>query len=266
MLYNTIEENDRGRYEWATVGRDAQSIDSAGLSLVTAAFKNKDIEIGIAGADMYTPLDANGNAANQMPWVMSKIGTTDLWADYYKSSTDYRTALKDDWCTTWPIASSNMIGVGGPYANMLSYYGNDFATAMFGLPQFAGTAYSGKIAGVSCWNRGWNGTWNAYSSTNATGYAVISTYKDLNGTVLFLIWGYWGRDTYYATEWFHRLGIYQLQETPRGITSVIVQIPYTLTAGEGWKPGTPHIVECLGTISETLWTHDSELKGGIHDP
>jgi hypothetical protein len=259
----------KGRYEWIEVGRDAETVDSAGASLVSEAFDSyKGIDIGIAGADM-----ASATTANAMPWVMAKWGGTgDTWADYYKSEgTDYRTALKDDWCTYWPVASSNMIGVGGPLANMLSYYGNDFATALYGLPQFSGEAYSGKITGVSCWNRAWYGTFNTYASSTTAGYAVISTYQDINGTVLFLVWGHWGRDTYYATQWLHGdeargilPGIEQLQDAPAGLTSIILKInfafPYDAT-----HPGFS-IVECLGTISETLWTHDFELKGGIHDP
>jgi hypothetical protein len=258
VVYNTIEENMRGRYEWATVGRDAQTIDSAGLALVTAAFKNKDIEIGLTGADMkYVTI------ANMMPYVMSKIGAANTVNDYYYTDGTYRTALGGDWCTTYPIARSDMIGVGGPYANMLAYYMNDFASAMYGLPDFAmNSPYENMIAGVSCWNRGWNGTWNVYSSDEETGYAVISTYKDLNGTVMFQIWGYWGRDTYYATQWFHEDGKIQLQCTPRGINSVILQITY----GDDPIHPTFHIVECLGTISERLWVHNGEYKGGIHDP
>jgi hypothetical protein len=57
-----------GRYEWTVVGRDAASVDSAGASLVTAAFKNKQVEIGLAGEDMYDPL-----ITNQMPLVMAKM-------------------------------------------------------------------------------------------------------------------------------------------------------------------------------------------------
>jgi len=272
VLYHVIEENDRGRYEWAVVGRNAATIDSAGAALVTAAFKNKDIEIGLAGADIDT-----SEVANQMPFVMSKWGGTgDTWAAYYKSGTDYRTALKDDWCTQWAVADSNMIGVGGPLANMVSYYGNDFADAFYGITQFAGTAYDDKVTGIPCWNRGWNGTMNAYTSgtiigegffTATAGYAVVSTYKDLNGTVQFLIWGHWGRDTYYATKWFHEGGKTQLQEAPPGLTSIILQISYSM-----FDPTHPSvsIIECLGTISERLWLHGDfpfqESKGGIHDP
>lgn len=260
----------RGRYEWVTVGRDADSVDSVGAALVSEAFDSeKQIRIGIAGEDMLDP-----EIANQIPWVMAKFGDGDEWIDYYFNKAglyveDYRTALKDDWCTYWPISSSNMIGIGGPLANLLAYYGNDFTDAFFGLEDYAvDSPYFAKIAGIPCWNRGWNGTWNVYESDTDTGYAVISTYKDINGTVLFLVWGHWGRDTYYASQWFHgdvargiAPGIVQLQDAPEHLTSIILQIDYT-------DPEHPEfsIVECLGTISETEWIHGDETKGGIHDP
>jgi hypothetical protein len=221
----------------------------------------------LAGADMYDP-----EIANQMPWVMAPFGTTDTWADYYYSTTDFRTALRDDWCHAGtvlgdevPVASSNMIGVGGPLANLLSYYGNDFTDAIYGMPAYSGAAYSGMVVPVSCWNRAWNGTFNTYQSSNTIGYAVITTYQDINGTTLFLIWGHWGRDTYYATKWFYDWEIMELQSAPAGITSLIVQIKYESTT-EGYKPTAYNIVECLGTISETLWHYDAMYKGGIHDP
>jgi hypothetical protein len=203
--------------------------------------------------------------ALQIPWVMAKMGTGDTWASYYYSGTDYRTALKDDWCTTLPIASSNMIGVGGPVANMLTYYGNDFTDAFFGLSQFTDyAAWENKIVPKTCWNHA-----QAYASNDTVGYAVISTYKDLNGTVLFLVWGHWGRDTYYATEFLHDefQTIEAGGEPPGGVTSVIVQIIYANSA-EGYKPTAYNIVEYLGTISEASWYDwaTGEYKGGIHDP
>ena len=276
-----------GRYEWIIVGRDAATVDSAGAAMVAAAFKNKLLEdpdsiyievaerirelikggtalsgaeIGLAGADMFNPV-----IANQMPWVMHKFGSGDAWEDYYYDyeAGDYRTALKDDWCTTWPISSSNMIGVGGPLANLLAYYGNDFAQAIYGLDQFTDYApWENHIIPLTCWDMTKT---RAFNSSETVGYAVISTYKDINGTVLLLIWGHWGRDTYYVTKWFYEEGICQLQDAPPGITSIVVKITYEST-GEGYKPTGYSIVECLGTISERLWTHGCELKGGLHDP
>jgi hypothetical protein len=264
-LYDS-EEDLMGRYEWDVVGRDANTVDSAGAALVSEAFDSiKGIPIGIAGADMDNPV-----VANQMPFVMSKFGAGTSKDDY--KDTRGRAALNDDWCTYWPVASSNMIGVGGPLANMLAYYANDFTTAMYGLSPYAGTGpYAGMIVPVTCWDKAWpttDGLYHVYSSSSSTGYAVISTYLDINGTELFMVWGGWGRDTYYASQWLHGdvardipPGIVQLQDAPCGATSIILKIGYTDP-----KHPTFSIVEVLGTISETLWVHSSEYKGGIHDP
>lgn len=265
------EEDMMGCYEWAEVGRDANSVDSAGLALVSEAFDSiKGIPTGIAGADMDNPV-----VANQMPFIMSKFGAGTSTADYKDALG--RAALNDDWCTYWPVASSNMIGVGGPLANMLAYYANDFTTAMYGLSPYAGTGpYAGMIVPVTCWDKAWpttDGLYRLYSSSNSTGYAVISTYLDINGTELFMVWGGWGRDTFYAAQWLHgdvarniSPGIVELQDAPCGATSVILKIDYTDP-----KHPTFSIVEVLGTISETLWYDlgtdvTSPYKGGIHDP
>jgi len=250
-----------GRYEWGVVGRDAASVDSAGLSLVSAAFKNKQVEYGLAGADMYAPL-----APYQMPWVMDKVSAGTAWTDYYYGASDFRTALRSNWCTTWPITTSNMITVGGPLANMLSYYENDFSDAFYGLSQFTSDpVWQNHIVAKTCWM--YHNTAHAYTSSNSTGYGEIAAYLDLNGTVVLQLWGAWGRDTYYLTKWFHEYGIWQLQQTEnvRGLTSIIVKIPYT-SYPEGYKPGTVTVPECLGTVSERLWYHDGQYKGGIHDP
>jgi hypothetical protein len=260
------EEDLMGCYEWAEVGRDAASVDSVGLALVSEAFDSiKGIPTGIAGADMDNPV-----VANQMPFVMNKFGAGTSKADYKDALG--RAALNDDWCTYWPVASSNMIGVGGPLANLLAYYANDFTTAMYGLSPYAGTGpYLDMIVPVTCWDKAWpttDGLYHLYSSSSSTGYAVISTYLDINGTELFMVWGGWGRDTYYASQWLHGdvarnipPGIVQLQDAPCGATSIILKIDYTDP-----KHPTFSIVEVLGTISETLWVHNSEYKGGIHDP
>jgi hypothetical protein len=269
-----------GRYEWTTIGRDAKTIDSAGASLVTASIKQKNITIGLAGADMW-----DTDMTMQMPSVMYQFGVGDTKEDYKDAIK--RSALSDNWCTYWPVTSSNMIGLGGPIANMFSYYSNDFTDALFGMGEFAvGSPYSDKITGLACWQRYWDDItlgnhWNVYSSYDdpTVGYAVISTYIDKNGTEVLEIWGHFGRDTYYATQWLHgdaargiNPGILQLQEAPPGLTSIILQINY----GMDPKHPTFEIPELLGTISETYWEHtytniytgaeETELKGGIHDP
>jgi hypothetical protein len=268
MLY-AYEESIMGTYEWVTVGRDAATVDSAGSALVAEAFDSlKQIGVGIAGADMVNPL-----TANQMPNVMAQFTSGSTVSDY--KDTILRAALADDWCTYWPVASSDMIAVGGPIANLLAYYANDFTDAFYGLTEFAGTAYAGRIVPIPCWNRNWPGNagYNTYASSTTTGYAVITTYKDINGTVLFNVWGHWGRDTYYASMWLHgdeargmMPGLIQLQSAPAGTTSIILKINYADP-----KHPTYTIPEVLGTISETSWYHSgtdvtSPYKGGIHDP
>ena len=90
---------------------------------------------------------------------------------------------------------------------------------------------------------------------------MISVYKDLNGTIGFLIWGYDGQDTYYAAKWFWDIpggltapdgtivysGIEYLQHENRGVTDIVLKITYPTA-----NPTHPtfSIVERLGTISE----------------
>jgi hypothetical protein len=277
----TIDDVDfgPGRYEWTTVGRDAKTVDSAGAALVTASVKQKNITIGLAGADMW-----DTDVTMQMPSIMNQFGAGSTKEDYKDGpdSPGYRAALNDNWCTYWPVTSSNILGVGGPVANMLAYYSNDFTDAIYGMPEYStGSPYSGMITGLACWQRYWDDItdgphWNVYSSYDdpTVGYAVISTYIDKNGTEVLLVWGHFGRDTYYATQWLHgnaahdifQPGIIQLQDAPPGLTSIILRIDY----GMDPKHPTFCIPECLGTISETEWIHQSsygtETKGGIHDP
>jgi predicted secreted protein len=271
-----------GRWEHTVVGKDAHSVDSMGAALVTAAFKNKQIEIGIADMDMMADSEDLW-----VPQVMRYFGLTGLndWDDYLddldKSISDpgKRASFKDDWCQTWQISYANIITIGGPLINLASYYFNDFTEAFYGIPEFTPSVWSGAVAASTCWNK------NYYYSGPDKGYAVIGTYKDINGTIGLSIWGVWGRDTYYASRFFHEELIYEFQGFDPCITSVIIEIDYT-------DPDHPcfDIVETLGTISEhsewtEMWDARAWLnsyywwayptgpegcctieKGGIHDP
>jgi hypothetical protein len=268
-----------GRYEWLTVGRDAHSVDSAGSSLVTAAFKQKNITMGISGMDMM-----GLTSAQEIPYAMFKFGAGNTFQDYFipsdPTSPGQRLTLSDDWCTYWPVASSNMISVGGPLANWVSMYFNDFTSGLYGAPWFTPyVSWKEKIVALTCWNK--TDAANSYINSGGatgTGYATIGTYKDINGTVGLVIYGLDARDTYYATQWLHgdaargiNPGIIQLQSAPRGLTSIIIKIDYT-----DQEHPTFSIPELLGTITETAWTHQYtniytgqgvvEEKGGIHDP
>jgi hypothetical protein len=257
-------EDQMGRYEWVTVGRNAATVDSAGAALVAEAYDSyKEVQIGISGEDMF-----GATYDVQIPSVMAKFGAGTTVADYKDApgvgnEVGYRAALVDDWCTYWPVSTANLIAVGGPLAHVLSYYSNDFTSAFYGIPQFSGSEYSGTLTGIACWNRGWainDGLYNVYSSAVSTryGYAIVSTYIDINGTEVLEVYGHFARDTYYACQWLHGdlnrgilPGLVQLQDAPAGLTSIILKINYSDA-----KHPTFSIVECLGTISERLWYHE----------
>lgn len=258
IVFNYGEYVPMPRYEWITVGRDAHTADSLGSALVAAAFKDKQVEIGYAGMDMMF----QEWSVSSIPYLLNCFGTAPGWPPDYKDSL-YRIALKDDWCHTWPVASSNIIAEGGPLANHVTEYFNDFTDAFYGLntveaPFTPYAPWADKVVPLTCWNRAWNGTWNTYTSDSSTGYAVIATYKDINGTVGLVVWGINARDTFYASKFFKEEIIFELQEFPRCATSIIIEICY----GDPMHP-TFTIPEVLGTISETTVEY---IKGGIHDP
>jgi hypothetical protein len=237
VLYSTIEENEKGRYEWLVVGRDASTIDSLGAAYVSEAFDSiKDIDVLTMGMDVnetrWGPL---------APFVMGGA-TSGTRADYRDSLG--RPHLRDDWCTNIAVASSDMIFVGGPIAQLGTEYFNEFTDAFFASSAYVinDTGQSNKILALSCWAK----------NATGSGYATIGIYKDLNGTIGLVIWGFDGQDTYYASKWFWdgmggTPGIVQLQSMNHGVTSIVLEITYPTS--DPTHP-TVGIVERLGTISE----------------
>jgi len=232
-----VYEVPSGRYEWATVGKTAASVDSLGTAMVTAAFKNKLIEIGLGGLD-----SQDATFGPRVPWLIEST-SPDALGRYH---------LYDDWCysrtgdgmdTSWPISSSNIITVGGNAINNIAKYSNDWIQTV--------VTTKPAIYPVTCWNTtlrsigGYVG-----GDVNARyGYAIISTYKDKNGTVCLLFAGWTGQDTYYACRWFdeHK---YELQHINIGLTDLILRIDYKYSDGTLRCPPVVSIVEHLGTISE----------------
>ena len=246
VLYS-YDDAESGGYEWMVVGKDAATIDAIGAAYMTEAFDSKkDIEV------LMTGLDINETAAHgaYAPFVMAGAATSTK-ADYRDCLG--RTFLRDDWCTTYPVSSSNMLFSGGPGANLGAEYFNEFTNAFWARTEYVvnNTGHAFKIFALSCWNR------TSYGS----GYAVISVYKDLNGTIGFLIWGTTGQDTYYATKWFWSIpdgieapngtivysGIEYLQLENLGVTDIVLKITYP--TADPTHP-TVSIKERLGTISE----------------
>ena len=251
VVYNIYD----GRYEWIVVGRDkrpddpgARTPDVLAATYVAAALKNKNFET------WYTGLDRK-EVYGKMPFVMAKLTPDgDKWENYMDSIE--RPALKDDFCKYVPISSSNIVTVGGPLANLLTEYFNEFTDALFvRVERTEVPGLGNKILTVTCWSK------NVYYANITAGelqvgYAVIAVHKDLNSTTGLIIWGTTGADTYWAAAWFHdhllNLLPPDLQCIKPGVTAIVLKITYNNCIP------TIDIVEVLGTISETKWPAETQ--------
>jgi len=258
ILYTS---GDLYAYEWIVVGAESMPIDSAGAAMVSEAFYyEKSVIVTKAGLDI-----KEEQFGPEAPYIFTpRVASPTTRSDYRDSIG--RVKVLNDFCTTNAIATSNIIGVGGPLANLESEYLNDFTPVFYGMTDtfhYTDSAYAGKIVAGECWSR------NTYGS----GYAVISVYKDIEGTVHLVIWGWSGQDTYYAALWFWNnddfgstpplgllgwtdidgnvrtgdSGIEYLQGENEGVVSIILKFDYTVHYTD---PGFGSIVERLGTISE----------------
>jgi hypothetical protein len=234
--------------------------------MISAAWQEwKHKEVWLSGLDMketeYGPT---------VPWVMAIMdGDGSMKCDYkYNASMgDNRLAFRDDWSTPWDwdgeeiypyaISSSNIIVVGGPFANQAAMYFNDFTDAMIG------TGYGEGFYAPGCWARTSQPSINQprstvhddlwYDSTtidDTIGHAIVSTYLDLNGTVGFIVYGWTGEDTYYASYAIRGGLLYWLQELQDGVTTLVLEFEYDVGDGTGPHPVVTHIAESLGTITE----------------
>jgi len=258
------------------VGRDSKPIDSAGAAMVAAALKDKEcmsttdfgwicspIEVGLSGFDMRDPIRPTA------AWLLHRFGTAYDRASYVGP---YGPALIDDWVNDiiWPVSTSNIIAVGGPGANLMADYFNTFSQAIF-------RSTTGKhwVVGGAPYDWLIPSDWGAnrmhpYPDRAAgEGLAIITTYKDLNGTVGFVIYGATGEDTWWATYWLYDIhgprrcftytltesgesievcadnGLRLLQKMNPGVTTIVLKITYPT---EGNTP-TFEVIKLLGTIS-----------------
>jgi hypothetical protein len=206
-------------------------------------WKNFDTKLGSLGFQDTT-------FGPEEPFIFSSVGGTgDDRDDYYDDqgaqtvSSTGRAHLKDDWCTTLPVASSNIIVIGGPFANLAAEYFNDFTDVY--VPRIGSLQTTGFYS-HACWGR------NQYeveyvAGEQTTGYAIISTYKDINGTIGLIIYGWTGQDTYYACYALQHGLLEIMQWLQPGVTSLVLEFDYTVHPAEDCFF---HIVECLGTITE----------------
>jgi len=250
-----------GQWEWLVVGKDSNSIDSEGSGMVKSFFEWwwSGNPVQMTGSEMQNT--AYGPLA---PYILDPLRTALLpdrrgYRDAEISFNHGRLALKDDWSChkdesgDWlygiPIASSNIITVGGPTANIATEYTNDFTDAFATLPGWTGAGLStSKIFAASCWSK------NTYAAQydegeQTLGYGVISTVRDINGTVWFVVYGFSGQDTYYTCWALMHSDVLDLafDLMPSGITSLVLEFDYTLHPTDYCFVT---IKEALGTISE----------------
>ncbi len=245
-----------GNAEWITVGRNSAAIDSAGATMVgdwmhaeMSALDMNDTQWGPDAPFIFDPL--------RPELLPGRSGYRDAEIDFNEG----RLALKDDWSchlvdNEWmnglPISSSDIIAVGGPYANAATEYLNDFTDVLFTLGGWTGPGLpTGEFFSRTCWdkmNHLYVGEYDAHGR-QTTGYGVITTYKDINGTTWLLVYGYSGQDTYY-TSWslLHSDVLdYAMHYLHPGVTTLILEFDYTLHPTDFCFVT---IVEALGTISE----------------
>jgi len=277
--YKAIEGNRtsflaRGAYEWIVVGRDSHPVDSAGAAAVSEAFASiKDILIQWNGLDM-RHIDLN------VPFVLQNFSSpaTGPRANYRYTSTDLRTAFRDDWSRSVAIASSNIIAVGGPGANLVAEYFNEFSPIILsswtGMMVTNAEAYMGTI--VTATGRHFSfgvpfmfvnpPHWRAGFTTQTVDDGVVFVFKDLNGTVGLVIYGISGQTTWAIAQSFfeptyityfikgeqvikYTTLIQVLQDLNDGTVALRISVTYIPLWG-----GDPHpvltIVENLGTFTE----------------
>jgi hypothetical protein len=263
-----ITKEIMGRYEWVVVGNHSRAIDSIGAAMVSEAFKEKQVIADNGALDM-----PDVSWGPNIPYMLANMGNAtwrasgSSWTTWYDSIG--RLAFRDDWCNRYPVSSSNIITVAGPMANLVSEYFNEFSQALL-IYGITGATLVDVIFATTCWNTTAGSNYlgqyyysdgQFYTGNTTTGIGVISTYKDINGTVGFLIYGWSGDDTYYTAKWFQEYGVYYLQTENRGITALVVRLNYHNYSARLTNPMPPNynydshfpyveIIERLGTISE----------------
>jgi hypothetical protein len=285
VLYSTYlmdaEESpwQDGRWEWIVVGEPSLASDSIGTGMIAATWcdwKNK--ETWLSGLDIQAEV-----FGPTMPYVMRRF-TTGLEGrfdfHYDHAGGDNRSALKDDWSTPddwageliypYAISSSNIIVVGGPIVNLAAEYFNDFTDA------FVYSEYGDGFYAPGCWARTTQGPyWEEmdpvivpddelwYDSVDVdddVGYAIVSTYKDLNETVGFIVYGYTAEDTYYASYALRGGGLALLQQVQPGVTTVLVEIDY-----DELHPVAFHVREFLGPFTECTGAYTNFKTSDYYD-
>lgn len=171
------------------------------------------------------------------------------------------------------FSPNGILTLGGMKANGLTRYFNDFSNAV--ITREGSTAYAlvngGTVTGSaptsdnskSTFDYFPISTWNSSQTTFGykEGYAVISLVRDVNGTRGLSIYGWDGRDTFWAAAWASQyLGPAETFDKwiAPGTVALILHINYS--SGDR-EPTDFTIVKALGTITE-LGTNEFASNSG----
>jgi hypothetical protein len=200
------------------------------------------------------------------------------FSQYYDWWMPSKSPLAEAWDTSGgppgtpsPLYRRDMNGIvalGGPKANGLTRYFNDFSFAITreGTDSYAlvsggsvtGTAPTSN-PGISTFDYFPVSSWASSTGTGGfgytEGYAVISIVQDINGTRGLSIYGWDGRDTYWAGAW---ASVYLNNADtnpwlPAGTVALILHITYgpgTSSDYPGPEPLNFNVVQALGTITQ----------------
>jgi hypothetical protein len=221
-------------------------------------------------------------------WYPSKDPLIERWDAWHYA---YYNPLYVYWDTAsydnfgWDYPPNGIQVVGGPKANWLARYFNDFGFAIDreGTSPYAlafNNAVTGSAPTSSVQTITYDffplSTWNTYSTAGPigtfgykSGYAVISIARDINGTLGLSVYGWDARDTFWANTWAGQyLSPYNTGYwIPDGTVAIILNISY---GGPNMEPTGFTVVKALGTITEfgdNLFydTHGFDRAGVIWD-
>ncbi len=161
------------------------------------------------------------------------------------------------------VSVMGIVNSGGPKANWLTRYFNDFAFAIFregDAGSYSALVDGGTITGTAPTSDPTKlsldifplSTYNVGVDTFNIGpdHFIVTLTRDENGTIAFNVWGWNGRDTFWgsvwASYWLIYVQNYYGQVVPDGTVAIIVHISYN----DLMEPSAFHVVFMLGTITE----------------
>jgi hypothetical protein len=188
-------------------------------------------------------------------WYPSKSPLMERWSTV--SGTSYAPAPYG------PKLAEGIITIGGMKANGITRYFNDFdfaisregndfnalvngGTVSGSAPTSDGTLPTIDYFPISTWNSGATATASGFGYNE--GYAIIALARDINGTRGLSVYGWDGRDTYWAGAWASQyLSDAYNNWIPAGTVALILNITYSAADRE---PTNFNVVKALGTITE----------------